>query len=34
LEKPTILFTHHPPFEYGLAELDGIRLTVGAEPFS
>jgi 3',5'-cyclic AMP phosphodiesterase CpdA len=30
-EKPTILFMHHPPFECGLAELDGMRLNVGAE---
>jgi 3',5'-cyclic AMP phosphodiesterase CpdA len=29
--KPTILFMHHPPFECGLAELDGMRLNVGAE---
>ena len=30
-ENPTILFMHHPPFECGLAELDGMRLNVGAE---
>ncbi|HSE75698.1 MAG TPA: phosphodiesterase [Dongiaceae bacterium] len=29
--KPTILFMHHPPFECGLHELDGMRLNVGAE---
>lgn len=29
--RPTMLFMHHPPFECGLSEMDGMRLIVGAE---
>jgi Icc protein len=30
-QEPTVIFMHHPPFETGIAHMDAIGLTEGAE---